>query len=64
MKAIGIHLKELDERKNMASGNEDYDAAKVIKMEMHKIRSASMNPWAEQLIKEFGAARGIRIGDN
>jgi hypothetical protein len=37
-------MQQLEERKRMASMNEDYDAAKVIKLEIDKIRSASYNP--------------------
>ena len=38
---------QLDERKRMATANEDYDAAKVIKMEMEKLKQAALNPWIE-----------------
>lgn len=30
--------------------NEDYDAAKIIKIEIDKIRQATYNPWVEELI--------------
>lgn len=32
--------------------NEDYDAAKIIKIEIDKIRSAMFNPWIEDLIAQ------------
>lgn len=35
----------------MASANEDYDAAKIIKIEMDKLRQAAFNPWIEELIR-------------
>lgn len=53
MKNIGIHLSQLNERKNMASSNEDYEAAKIIKLEMDKLRQATYNPWIENLIAQF-----------
>jgi hypothetical protein len=34
---------QLDERKRMATMNEDYDAAKIIKNEMEKMKSATYN---------------------
>ena len=34
----------------MATMNEDYDAAKIIKVEIDKIRQAMFNPWVEDLI--------------
>ncbi len=35
----------------MASMNEDYDAAKVIKNEIDKLKQASYNPWIEEIIQ-------------
>jgi hypothetical protein len=34
---------QLDERKRMATMNEDYDAAKIIKNEMEKMKAATYN---------------------
>ena len=31
--------------------NEDYDAAKIIKMEIEKLKEASFNPWLEGIIQ-------------
>jgi hypothetical protein len=31
----------------MATMNEDYDAAKIIKIEIEKLKEASYNPWLE-----------------
>lgn len=31
--------------------NEDYDAAKIIKSEIDKIKAAMFNPWVEELIQ-------------
>lgn len=36
----------------MATMNEDYDAAKIIKMEMEKLKQASFNPWLEEIIQK------------
>jgi hypothetical protein len=33
--------------------NEDYDGAKVIKMEMDKLRAAAVNGWVEDLIRNY-----------
>ncbi len=44
MRSMGVHIKQLDERKRMASMNEDYDAAKVIKMEIEKAKQSCYNP--------------------
>ena len=51
MRSVGIHILQLEERKRMASLNEDYDAAKIIKMEIDKLRQASYNPWLEEIIQ-------------
>eukprot|EP00350_Pseudokeronopsis_sp_OXSARD2_P004595 CAMPEP_0170552876 /NCGR_PEP_ID=MMETSP0211-20121228/10768_1 /TAXON_ID=311385 /ORGANISM="Pseudokeronopsis sp., Strain OXSARD2" /LENGTH=40 /DNA_ID= /DNA_START= /DNA_END= /DNA_ORIENTATION= len=40
----------------MASANEDYDAAKVLRNEMNKLKEAAFNPWIEDLIKKFQAS--------
>ena len=34
----------------MATMNEDYDAAKIIKLEIDKVRQAMFNPFIEELI--------------
>lgn len=34
----------------MATLNEDYDAAKIIKLEIDKVRGAMFNPFIEELI--------------
>lgn len=34
----------------MATMNEDYDAAKIIKIEIEKLKEASHNPWLESII--------------
>jgi hypothetical protein len=34
----------------MATMSEDYDAAKIIKQEIDKVRSAMYNPWVEEII--------------
>lgn len=33
--------------------NEDYDAAKIIKMEIEKLKQASFNPWLESIINSM-----------
>ena len=33
--------------------NEDYDAAKIIKIEIEKLKQASYNPWLEQIIQNI-----------
>ena len=38
LRAVGIHILQLEERKRMATMNEDYDSAKIIKMEIEKLR--------------------------
>lgn len=53
LKAIGSHLSQLEERKRMATMNEDYDAAKILKEEMTKIRQASFDHNLESLIAQF-----------
>ena len=35
----------------MATNNEDYDSAKIIKLEIDKVRSALFNPFIEDLIQ-------------
>lgn len=40
-------MQQLEERKRMATINEDYDAAKIIKLEIDKMRTAMFNPWVE-----------------
>jgi len=37
----------------MATMNEDYDAAKIIKMEIEKLKQASYNPWLESIISSM-----------
>jgi centrosomal protein CEP104 len=37
-KSIGMHITQLHERKRLASMNEDYDAAKIIKVEIDKLK--------------------------
>ena len=37
----------------MATLNEDYDAAKVIKIEIEKLKQASYNPWLESIISNI-----------
>lgn len=38
MRSAGIHIMQLEERKRLATMNEDYDAAKVIKIEIDKLK--------------------------
>lgn len=40
LKQIGMQLRQLDERKNVAIQNEDYDSANIIKIEIDKLRNA------------------------
>lgn len=51
LRAVGMHINQLDERKRMATMNEDYDAAKIIKAEIEKLKDASYNPWLEGIIQ-------------
>lgn len=51
MRAVGVHITQLEERKRLATNNEDYDAAKVIKNEIDKLRQAAFNPYLEELIQ-------------
>lgn len=44
---------QLDERKRLATMNEDYDAAKIIKMEIEKLKQASFNPWLEEIVQRM-----------
>jgi len=37
IRSVGVHLQELNERKTLAIQSEDYDAAKIIKMEIQKL---------------------------
>jgi hypothetical protein len=34
----------------MATMNEDYDAAKVIKSEIERLKSAAYDPWIEEIV--------------
>lgn len=38
MRGFAIHISQLEDRKRMATMNEDYDAAKIIKLEIDKVR--------------------------
>jgi len=38
MRGFGLHMMQLEERKRMATMSEDYDAAKIIKLEIDKVR--------------------------
>lgn len=46
-----MHITQLEDRKRMATQNEDYDAAKVIKVEIDKVRQALYNPQIEEMIQ-------------
>ena len=50
MRGFAIHISQLEDRKRMATMNEDYDAAKIIKLEIDKVRQAMFNPAIEELI--------------
>lgn len=38
LKSISTHISQLEERKKRAIQNEDYDAAKIIKIEIEKMK--------------------------
>lgn len=38
IKSLSHHIMQLNERKRMATMNEDYDAAKIIKLEIDKLK--------------------------
>jgi len=38
LKSISTHISQLEERKRIAIQNEDYDAAKIIKIEIEKMK--------------------------
>jgi len=44
IRSVGVHLQELNERKMLAIQSEDYDAAKIIKMEIQKLQAAAFPP--------------------
>ena len=45
--------------------NEDYDAAKVIKVEIEKLKQASYNPWIEEIIQKIvGPNNQMRATNN
>ena len=53
MRSIGMHVSQLEERKRLASMNEDYDAAKIIKQEIDKLKMAAYDPWVEEILKRM-----------
>lgn len=48
-----MHVSQLEERKRLASMNEDYDAAKIIKQEIDKLKMAAYDPWVEEILKRM-----------
>ncbi len=44
LKIVSTQISQLEERKTIAIKNEDYDAAKIIKVEIEKLKYAVMNP--------------------
>jgi hypothetical protein len=50
LRVVGFEIQQLNERKRMATMNEDYEAAKIIKLEIDKLKQASYNPWIEEII--------------
>lgn len=44
LKTVSTQISQLEERKTMAIRNEDYDAAKIIKLEIEKLKAAVMYP--------------------
>jgi len=44
LKVVSTQISQLEERKAIAIKNEDYDAAKIIKLEIEKLKYAVMNP--------------------
>lgn len=44
LKIVSTQISQLEERKGIAIKNEDYDAAKIIKVEIEKLKYAVMNP--------------------
>ncbi len=53
VKNIGIQLTQLDERMRMASVNEDYDSAKILKAEKDRLKAVAFSPWVQELIRNF-----------
>lgn len=48
LKMVSGHISQLEERKRIAIQNEDYEAAKVIKVEIEKLKSSVMYPGFQQ----------------
>jgi len=44
LRSISTHISQLEERKRIAIRNEDYDAAKIIKIEIEKMKQSVMYP--------------------
>jgi hypothetical protein len=53
LKSVGANLGKLEERKKIATADEDYDQAKILKIEMDKIKQTAYSPWIEDQISSI-----------